>query len=338
MKAVILKEVGEFAIMDKPIPKISDPDDLFIRIEASSICGSDVHICANPPGIPAVIGTTIGHEMVGCVQEVGSGVTNFKPGDRLVLDNNVPCGHCHSCRTGHPNMCQHMHTIGVDADGAFAEYAVVPARMAVKISPELPTETAIFAEPLNCVMGAVDKIRLLPGENVLITGAGPIGLYFTKLLKLNGAGKIFVSEVSPFRAQYAKDCGATRVIDPTKENLTEVILQETNGIGADVAVDAVGVLLPGCIDAVKCNGRVLLFGNNSSVKETICQADITRKELTVMGSYVGPHTLPATVNLLESGILDLSQLITHRIKLSEFAEGMAAMRKGEAIEVVITPD
>lgn len=338
MKAVILKEVGEFAIVDKPIPQITDPENILIRIEASSICGSDVHIFANPPGIPAVKGTTIGHEMVGCVEAVGDAVTDFKPGDRLVLDNNVPCGHCYHCKTGHPNMCQNMSTIGVDRDGAFAEYAVVPARMAVKISPALPTETAIFAEPLNCVMGAMDKLRLLPGENVLIMGAGPIGLYFTKLLALNGAGKIFVSEVSPFRAQYARDCGATRVINPKEEDLTQIILQETNGIGVDAAVDAVGVLLPGCIDAVKCNGRILLFGNNSSVNETICQADITRKELTVMGSYVGPHTLPATVNLLESGRLDLNHLITHRITLSQFAEGMEAMRRGEAIEVVITSD
>ncbi|MGM9612405.1 MAG: zinc-binding dehydrogenase [Butyricicoccus sp.] len=338
MKAVILKEVGEFAIVDKPIPTITDPGDLLIRVEASSICGSDVHIFANPPGIPAVKGTTIGHELVGQVEAVGSAVQGFRPGDRLVLDNNVPCGQCISCRSGHPNMCQHMRTIGVDADGAFAEYAVVPARMAVKIPDDMPTETAIFAEPLNCVMGAMNKIRLLPGENVLVMGAGPIGLYFVKLLALNGAGKIFVSEVSPFRAKCAMECGATCVINPKEEDLTRIILEETGGIGVDVAVDAVGVLLPGCLEATRPNGRVLLFGNNSSVHETICQADITRKELTILGSYVGPHTLPATVSLLASGRLDLSHLITHRITLSQFADGMEAMRRGEAIEVVITPD
>ena len=210
--------------------------------------------------------------------------------------------------------------------------------MAVKLPENLPTETAIFAEPLNCVMGAMDKLRLLPGENVLVMGAGPIGLYFIKLLALNGAGKIFVSEVSPFRAQFAKDCGATRVINPREEDLTQIILDETGGLGVDVAVDAVGVLLDGCINATKCNGRILLFGNNSSVTENICQADITRKELTVMGSYVGPHTLPATVRLLASGRLDLSHLITHRLPLSAFGTGLEAMRQGRAIEVVLTPD
>ncbi len=338
MKAIILKEVGVFELVEKPIPTLVDPGDLLIRIEASSICGSDLHIFADPPGIPAVLGTTIGHEMVGEVVAVGSAVKGFAPGDRLVLDNNVPCGTCVSCRSGHPNMCQNMRTIGVDADGAFAEYAVVPARMAVRIPAELPVETAIFAEPLNCVMGAMDKLRLLPGENVLVMGAGPIGLYFIKLLALNGAGKIFVSEVSPFRADFARKCGATRVIDPTREDLQEIILAETGGVGVDVAVDAVGVLIADCMAATRCNGRVLLFGNNSAVQESICQAEITRKELTIMGSYVGPHTLPATVNLLASGRIDLSDLITHRITLSRFAEGMQAMRRGEAIEVVITPD
>lgn len=246
--------------------------------------------------------------------------------------------YAYHCKTGHPNMCCHMRTIGVDEDGAFAEYAVVPARMAVRIPASMSTETAIFAEPLNCVMGAMDKIRLLPGENVLVMGAGPIGLYFIKLLALNGAGKIFVSEVSTFRSQYAKDCGATRVINPKEEDLTQIILEETGGIGVDVTVDAVGVLLPGCLEATRCNGRILLFGNNSAARETICQADITRKELTILGSYVGPHTLPATVRLLESGKLELHHLITHRISLLQFADGLDAMRRGDAIEVVITPD
>ncbi|MGN0994044.1 MAG: zinc-binding dehydrogenase [Butyricicoccus sp.] len=337
MKAVILKDVGEFALVDKPIPQIKDPNDLLIHVEAASICGSDVHIFANPPGIEAVKGTTIGHELVGRVEKIGEGVTDFKPGDRLVLDNNIPCGHCYFCKTGHPNMCTNMRTIGVDEDGAFGEYAIVPERMCTKLPESLTTRKAILAEPLNCVMGAVDKIRLLPGENVLIMGAGPIGLLFTKLLARNGAGKIFVAEVSPYRAEFAGKCGAARVIDPSTENLTQVLLEETDGLGVDVAVDAVGTLLPGCIDAVRCNGRILLFGNNSSRTETICQADITRKELTILGSYVGPRTMPATVKLLASGILDLDDLLTHEYSLLDFGEALDAMRQGKAIKVMITP-
>lgn len=338
MKAVILKDVGQYEIVERPIPKITDPNDLLIKIEAASICGSDVHIFADPPGIEAVRGTIIGHEMVGKVVETGSAVTDFQIGDRLVADNNISCGHCVSCKSGHPNMCQDMHTKGVDLDGTFTEYMTIPERLSVKIPDDMPVETAIFAEPLNCVMGAVDKIRLLPGETVLVMGAGPIGLYFIKLLAANGAGKIFVAEVSETRAKFAEECGADRVINPVKENVNKIILEETDGIGVDVAVDAVGVLLPDCIKNTRCNGRILLFGNNASVNQTVCQADITKKELMIMGSYIGPHTLQSTVNLMKSQKIELESLITHRISLSEFSVGMEAMRSGEAIEVLILPD
>lgn len=337
MKAIIYESPGHYALVEKEKPRLADPGDLLIRIEAASICGSDVHILADPPGICAVPGTTIGHELVGRVEEVGEAVRSFSAGDRVVLDNNVPCGECVSCRTGHPNMCQNMRTIGVDADGAFAEYLLAPARMAVRISDDLPADVAIFAEPLNCVFGAVDKVRILPGQSVLIMGAGPIGLYFLKLMKLSGSGLVIVSEVSPYRKEFAKRCGADLIVDPTKEELAASVMEATGGLGVDLAIDAVGTLIAPCIDCTRANGEVLLFGNNASVTETITQADITKKELTIRGSYVGPHTLPATVALLESGRLDLSELITHRIRLDEFETGIEAMRKGEAIEVIITP-
>lgn len=338
MKAVIYDSPGVFQIVDKPVPEITDPDDLLIKIEAAGICGSDVHILADPPGIQAVPGTTIGHEMVGRIVKKGSGAIGFSEGDRVVVDNNVPCGHCYFCRTGHPNMCTNMKTIGVDADGAFAEYALVPARTSVKIPQDLDSETAVLTEPLNCVMSAVNKIRLLPGETVFIAGAGPIGLFFLKLLKLNGAGKIIVSEPSAYRAKFARLCGADCVIDPQSADFNSVIAEETGGIGADVAVDAVGVLINDCIRAVRKSGRVMLFGNNAAARETICQADIARKELVLMGSYIGSFTMPETVKLLGSGRAEFTDLITHRICLEQFGAGLEAMRQGRAIKVVIKPD
>ena len=153
-----------------------------------------VHILSTPPSYPANQGIVQGHEFVGRVEEVGSAVTTIKPGDRVVLDPNVFCGECYQCKKGNFNMCENVYVLGITDNGGFGEYAVAPCKMCVKISQELPAETAIFAEPLTCVVSAVNKIRLLPGESVLVLGAGPIGLYFTMLLKANGAGKIIVSE------------------------------------------------------------------------------------------------------------------------------------------------
>jgi threonine dehydrogenase-like Zn-dependent dehydrogenase len=338
MKAVILEEIGKYAVVDKPIPEIEKDDDMLVRIECSSICGSDVHILADPPSIPAKIGTTIGHEMVCCVEKVGPAVTDFKPGDRFVFDPNIPCGKCEYCKRGIPNMCSNMYTLGVDKDGAFAEYTIVPERVAVKIPQDMPAEKAIFAEPLNCVISAVNKARLLPGETVLVLGAGPIGQYFIKLFKANGAGRVIASEMSGYRSGFAKESGADVIINPQEENLVERVLEETGGLGADVVVDAVGVLVADAVECVRCGGRILLFGNNQKTTEAINQSKITLKEITVLGSYIGRFTIPATVDLLKSGLADFEYLITHRIKISDFKIGIEAMRCGQAMEVVIYPD
>ncbi len=338
MKAVILKDIGEYQVVEKPIPDIRNHDDILAEIECSSICGSDVHILADPPGIRAEKGVTIGHEMVCRVVKTGKAVTAFSPGDRFVHDPNLSCGTCSYCQMGMPNMCRNMTTQGVDLDGAFSEYIVVPERAAVKISQEMSAEKAIFAEPLNCVLSAVDKVRLLPGESVLILGGGPIGQYFARLFRLNGAGRVLMSEMSEYRSRFAVKSGADAVINPGKEQLVERVKEETGGMGADVVVDAVGTLADDAIACARCGGRILLFGNNQAARQNINQSQITLKELTVFGSYIGRYAMPDTVKLLESGLLDLDDLITHRIVLDDFKKGIEAMQKGEAMEVVIYPE
>lgn len=338
MKSVILKDIGEYQVVEKPIPDIRHDDDILAKIECSSICGSDVHILADPPGIRAEKGATIGHEMVCRVVETGKAVTAFSPGDRFVHDPNLSCGKCSYCQMGMPNMCRNMVTQGVQLDGAFSEYIVVPEGAAVKISQELPAEKAIFAEPLNCVLSAVNKVRMLPGESVLILGGGPIGQYFAKLFKINGAGNVMMSEMSEYRSRFALKSGADAVMNPAVEKLVERVQEETGGIGADVVVDAVGTLVNDAIACARCGGKILLFGNNQAVRQNISQSQITLKELTVFGSYIGQYTMPAVVKLLESGLVDFDYLITHRIPLEDFKKGIEAMRKGEAMEVVIYPE
>jgi len=210
--AIIYAGPGKFELVKKPVPTIQNGNDILIKVLAASICGTDVHILANPPEYPAKCGVTIGHELVGEVVECGPDVISLAPGDHLIMDNNLQCGVCDCCQTGDYNVCPNMKSLGMELDGAFAQYCVCPESNVVKINKDVPIEKAIFAEPLNCVMGGLKKLKVLPGDSVVILGGGPIGMYYARLLKQMGAGRVIVSEVSEFRSGYVMKSGADRVV------------------------------------------------------------------------------------------------------------------------------
>ncbi|RLE13163.1 L-threonine 3-dehydrogenase [Candidatus Aerophobetes bacterium] len=336
MLAAVFEDEGKLVVKEVDLPVIKRDDEVLLKVKAASICGTDVRILEVPPVFPATKGVVLGHEYIGEVFEVGEKVTEFKPGDRVVVDPNITCGSCSYCKMGMPNMCERMVSLGEQIDGAFAEYSLVPSKMLHKVSLKLDPELAVFAEPLSCVVNATGKLKVQPGENVVILGAGPIGLLFTQMFKASGAGKIIVSEVSEYRGKYAVESGATRLVNPAKENLEEIVKQET-AIGADVVVDAVGTLFKDAIRIVRKGGRILLFGQNYKARSEIFQNDITRNEITILGSYIAKFTFPPAVKIIESGVLNLKKLITHRFSLKDIYKGIDLMRDKKAIKVVITP-
>lgn len=338
MKAVVFKDLGTWTFEDRLEPEIKRANDVLVEVEAASICGTDVHVLGNPPGFIGTKGSILGHECVGVVRKTGSLVEAFKEGDRVVLVPNLPCGHCECCRNGKANMCMNEKVMGVTCDGVFAKYFVAPEVALTKIPQDMPKDLAVFAEPVKCVMGAMDWVRVLPGETALVLGGGPIGLYFVMLLKANGAGKVIVSEPSEYRAEYARKCGADLVVDPTRENLLEVVQRETGGLGADITADAVGVLIKDAIACTCKGGRIVLMGQNGAVNETICQNDIVSKGLSVYGNYIGNYIMSKTVKMLHAGIIPVEKIITHKLPLSRFEEGLEAMRKGTGLEVILYPD
>ncbi len=338
MNAVVFQSTGKFAYEKRSLPKIFNSTDVLVRVEAASICGTDVHILDDPPGFQGEQGIILGHECVGKVVETGPDVIDLTVGDRVVLEPNLACGACRYCRMGKPNLCSNDRTLGVTTDGVFCDCFLAPERALYRIPNDMPADTAVFAEPLNCVMGALNKLHIHPGQTGLVLGGGPIGLYFLMLLKCCGAGKIIVSEPSEYRAGFAGQCGADAVVNPFRQNLSQTVSELTDGCGVDFTIDAVGELIGDALTCTRRAGEIVLFGQNTAKTEQIAQSAITRNELTVFGSYIGPHTMPATIRLLDTGMIPVERIATHRLPMREFGKGLEAMRRGEALKVILYPD
>lgn len=339
MDAIVFSGIGKWELSKIPKPKIEKQDEVLIKVEAAAICGTDVHILENPPSCPAGVGTVLGHEFVGEIVEKGADVTAFSVGDRVMMDNNVPCGTCYFCKIGHISQCENVTMLGVFRNGFFAQYTASPASGLARISKDVPAHQAALTEPVTCVMGGIAKARLIPGETAVVIGGGPSGLLFASLYKANGARKVILVQRSKYRAELAKKCGIDRVVSPLDEDVYEVILEETKGLGADVVTDAVGSQMNAAIKYVRAGGRIILYGLNSNAEQTMHQYDITRKDITVRGSFLGPHQILDAVNVVESGLIEhtLEALVTHKLPLREFGKGIEALRKSEAMKVVLYP-
>ncbi|MBR0397590.1 MAG: alcohol dehydrogenase catalytic domain-containing protein [Eubacterium sp.] len=338
MKAIVFQDTGKFVYTDRPVPEISRPDDVKFRILAASICGSDVQMLADPPGHIATKGIILGHECVGEVVETGMAVHSLKPGDKVIFDNNLTCGICPACKSGHSNMCANMESMGSMTDGIFCEYAVAPARAFEKIPMNTDIRKAVLAEPMTMVLSAVKKLRVVPGCTCAVLGGGPLGMMFARFLKMRGAGKVILSEVSPFRSSFAAANGVDVTVNPMKDDLEQIVLSETEQMGADIVVDAVGSLMGDAVAIARPAGTVMLFGMNAKAHTDLAQYQITMKDLTVLGNYIAVNTLGDVANLLKHDQADFSGLITHELPLKDFGTGLAAIRNGEAMKVVLYPE
>ena len=346
MLAAVFEGNGKLELKDRPEPKLTKDNDVLLKVEGVGICGTDLHILQVPPAHPATVGSILGHEFSGEVVETGDAVTDLRPGDRVLVNPHPGCGLCEQCKSGHPDRCiplynsavpGHCATIGIFSDGAMTSYAVAPAHSLYRVDPSVPAHIAALAEPLACVVSATQKLKVQPGETVVVLGAGPIGLLYTTFLKACGAAKIIVSEVSEYRRQAAQDCGATLVVDPRGEDLEKAVQREMKG-GADVVVEAVGPLLPQAIELVHSGGRILQFGHDELARPEIPVAEIVRKEITIFGGFIGKfsfHRLPA---IIESDVLGLERIVSHRMPLSRVHEGLSLLREGMAIKIILHPE
>jgi threonine dehydrogenase-like Zn-dependent dehydrogenase len=348
MLAAIFTGNPNLEVKEWPNPTIKKDTDVLIKVTGCGICGTDMHILDPSFGQSAARNIVLGHEFVGEVLEWGGAVSGFEKGQSVLVNAHPGCGRCKRCLSGRPDLCLDLRnnpvapgqaaTIGMYSDGGMAPYAVVPYYALYPISKEVPSPIAALAEPLACVINTMEKAVVRPGDTAAVLGCGPIGLMFICMLKANGAYKIIASDVSPMRREAALRCGATHVVDPSKTTVQEVVAKETAGEGVDIAVEAVGHLLPDCVD-IACNGGTILqFGHDESAMVTIHASTLLRKSLHIHGAFLDVECFPKVVRVLESGLLPLSEVISHVLPLSKVNEGLELIRSGKALKVIIQPE
>lgn len=328
-------------IREVPVPGYG-PTDVLVKVDAVSVCGTDLHIYnwdpwaqgrVHPPLIP-------GHEFCGTVSEVGEMVTSVKPGDFVSAEMHIACGKCLQCRIGQAHVCQNVKIIGVDTDGAFADYVVIPESNIWKLDPAMPREYGSILDPLGNAVHAVLAAEIA-ARSIAVVGCGPIGLFAIAVARACGASKVFALEVNEHRRKLAHAMQADLILDPLKDDVTGIVLEHTAGIGVDVLLEmsghAEGIRLG--FQILRTGGRVSLLGIPAKPVELDFARDIIFKGATVLGingrkMYETWYQMEA---LLKAGKLDLSPVITHRIPLHEFAQGMELLKSGEASKIVLTP-
>ncbi|HEX7735659.1 MAG TPA: L-threonine 3-dehydrogenase [Ktedonobacteraceae bacterium] len=341
MKAALKAEAAPgatIALVD--IPQIG-PRDVLVEVKAASICGTDIHIyewdawAQSRMQVPRIFG----HEFAGEVVEVGSEVTSLVPGDFVAAETHITCGECYQCRTGQGHICRNVKIIGVDRDGAFAQYIAIPASVAWKTGKEIEHSVASIQEPFGNAVHTVYSGEIT-NQTVAVIGCGPIGLWAVGLCHLAGASKIFAIEPNNKRLDIARNMGATALLNPREVDPVEAILDETEGLGVDVVLELSGhpVAIRQGFRALRNGGRVSLLGIPSKEVELDLANDIIFKGATVMGisGRCLFDTWYRTRSILASGQLDIKQVITHVMPFEQIKEAMEIMKSGDCGKIVLT--
>lgn len=282
---------------ERPKPQRGSDRETLIRVLACGLCGSDLRLMTDPPGMSCEPDTVIGHELVGIVEEPAAG-SKFSIGDMVVAQPNIPCRECHSCKRGLINLCDNFNHPGATSDGALAEYVSLPNEFLHLVPEGLNPRVAALAEPLACVLNGATRANWNPGEAAVILGCGPIGQLFVAYAKLAGASPIIVSEISQERAALARELGADHVVNPLDEDAIDQIVNLTGGHGAPTVVDTLGTLLETAFETVAKAGHVYVFGVNHAAEITVKPFYIVDKEIHIHGIYIAKGTFPLALRLL----------------------------------------
>lgn len=322
---------------DSPKPEVGH-NDLLIKIRKTAICGTDMHIynwdewSQNTIPVPMVVG----HEYVGEVVGMGQEVKGFEIGDRVSGEGHITCGHCRNCRAGRRHLCRNTEGVGVNRPGAFAEFLVIPAFNAFKIPHNISDELASIFDPFGNAVHTALSFDLV-GEDVLITGAGPIGIMAAAVAKHVGARHVVITDINPYRLALAEKMGATRAVDVSKENLKDVMndLGMTEGFDVGLEMSGVPAALRDMLNKMNHGGKVAMLGIPPS-DVAIDWNQVIFKGLVIKGIYGREmfETWYKMASLLQSG-LDLTPIITHTYSVDDFQKGFDTMGSGQSGKVIL---
>ena len=343
VKALVLKEYNRFVCEEMPVPEIA-ADEVLIRVKACGICGSDVHGMDGSTGrrIPPIV---MGHEASGVIEKIGSGVSDWSIGERVTFDSTVVTRPDFYSQKGIFNLSDYRKVLGVSCPeyrqhGAFAEFVAVPQSVLYRLPDGLSFEQAAMTEPVSVAFHAVNLLPSEINDSAIVVGCGMIGLFVVQALRIKGCGKIIAIDLDASRLDMAVRFGADHALKSDDPEIIEKVRALTNGRGADLAVEVVGIspTVNLAINAVRKGGKIALVGNLSPKIELPLQAVVTR-QLTIYGSCASAGEYPACLDMIASGRVRVDEMMSAVVPLSEAAGWFERLHRGEPglMKVIVTP-
>ncbi|HJQ65267.1 MAG TPA: L-threonine 3-dehydrogenase [Gemmatimonadales bacterium] len=339
MQAVVKEKRAPGLTVTKVPKPVAGRGEVLIAVRHAGVCGTDLHIADWDPWAQGRIRppVVIGHEFAGAIVQVGEGVTGLSVGQNVTAEGHIVCGHCLQCRTGNGHICKNTRIIGVDRDGAFAEFIAMPTTNVLPLQ-SIPTEVGAIMDPMGNAFHTVLSADI-PGSTVLVVGCGPIGCFAVGIARAAGAARVIASDINPKRLALATRMGAHVTVNAATEDVVQVVTAETGGEGADVVCEMSGIpsALHQAFRAARMGGHVQLLGIPKGEIAIDLASEIIFKGITVYG-VIGRKmygTWHEMRRFLTAGLLDPRPVITHRFPLSRIDDALAAIRSGDAGKVIL---
>lgn len=337
MKVAQLEKPHVLNVISKPLRALNE-GEVLVKVQACGVCGTDVHIVEGTSrSSPPVV---LGHEYAGIVSDVAKGTTGIVTGQPVGIDPNISCGVCFFCRRGLVHLCENLRALGVDIDGGMAEYCIVPVKQLYPLPQEMTSEVSAFIEPVSCAIHGIDLARIKTGDTVVIIGGGTIGLIMLQLARNAGAARVIVVEPLDHKRKLASELGADVVLNPVEVDIQSAVLDLTK-VGADVVIECVGKpqTAQAALD-LACRGATVEFFGVCPIGETISiePNKVYFKELTIVGSYVNPHTFDRSIAMLQSGRVRIDKFQLDKFPLDGVHEALRYQREGKIIKSIIEPN